>query len=131
MKILKNYGLVFLWLVTALLMVRDDANDPYSPDLEGSARYGHNHQGALWQTLLITLVELAILYAFLRPWSYRRSWGRAVAALALFLPLAAFSMLMTMHAGGILLIHFLWLAVVMVLLFGATLARWLSPQRIE
>ena len=129
MKIVKSYGLVLLWLVTALLMVRDDANDPYNPSLEGTARYGHNHQGALWQTLLLTVVELAVLYAILRPWSYRRSWGRAVAALALFLPMAAFSTLMTMHAGGIVSLHLLWLVAVLVVLFGAALSRWLPAQR--
>jgi hypothetical protein len=131
MKILQNYGLAFMWLVTAFLMVRDDLNDPYNPNLEGIASYGHNHQGALWQTMLITLLELAVLYAILRPWSYRRSWGRAVAALALFLPVAAFSMLMTMHAGGILSIHFFWLVAVLFVLFGAALSRWIPARHLE
>lgn len=103
-------GLACLWLAVALLMVRSALGDPFDPARVGTAAYGHNHEGALLEGLVWTFTELVIVYAILRPWSYDRSLGRALAALALLAPWTAFSLLMTMHAGGIVALHFLWLA---------------------
>jgi hypothetical protein len=121
--------LPLLWLVVAGLMIRSWSNDPYDPTLVGTARYGHNHEGALVDGLEITLVELAVLLAILRPWSYARSWGRALVALALLLPWTALSMLLMMHQGGILVLHTLWLVVVVILVAGALVRSLIASDR--
>jgi hypothetical protein len=97
-------------------MVHDYLIDPYDPSRTGTSAYGHNHQHALAHGLGVTLVELAVVYFILRPWSYRRSWLRPLGALVLYLPWTAFSMLMTMHAGGVFILHFLWLLAVVLIL---------------
>ena len=109
-------------------MVRDWIIDPYNSALAGAARYGHNHSGALGEGLAACFIELVLLVALLRPWSFDRSWGRALGALALTLPWTVFSMVITMHAGGIVAIHFLWLCFVVVLLLAA-LVMGLLPSR--
>ncbi|MEZ4383176.1 MAG: hypothetical protein R3A79_17745 [Nannocystaceae bacterium] len=112
---LRLAGLPCLWLAIVVLMVRSHLGDPYDPALEGTAAYGHNHEGALLQALVWTFTELVIVSAILRPWSYRRSWGRALGALALLVPWTGLSLMMTMHAGGIVALHALWLLLVTVL----------------
>jgi hypothetical protein len=106
--VLGRVGLVLLWITAAAAMVLDHVGDPHDPAREGTAAYGHNAPGSLELGLIVTLVELLIVWAILRPGSYRRSWGRAVIALVLLGPWLAASLLMTMHAGGIFVIHLLW-----------------------
>src|SRR5688572_6692398 len=121
--------LPLLCLVVAGLMTRSWLNDPYDPTLEGTDRYGHNHEGALVDGLGITLVELAVLLAILRPWSYERSWGRAMVAVALLLPWTALSMFLTMHQGGIFVLHWLWLVVVVLVVASALLGSLVASYR--
>ena len=47
----------------------------------------------------------------------RRNWGRALGALALLVPWTGLSIVMTMHAGGIVALHALWLMLVAVIVF--------------
>ncbi len=115
-----------LWGITASLMVRDYIRDPYDPALLGTSGYGHNHQGALAQGLVLTLVELVFVYAILRPPSYDRSWARALGAFLLLLPWTGVWMVLTMHTGGVITIHFLWLASLELLLFVLTIASGLA-----
>lgn len=103
-------GLACLWFAVAALMIRSAVVDPFDPARIGSAAYGHNHEGALLEGLIFTATELVIVTAILRPWSYDRSLGRALAALALLAPWTGLSLVLTMHAGGIAALHFLWLA---------------------
>jgi len=120
-KGLKITGPLF-WLLTAVLMSLNYSADPYSPSLEGASRYGHNHDGALTAGLSLTLVELFVVYAILRPSSYQRSWIRSVVALVVFVPWTACSVLMTMHAGGVIGLHCLWVVPLVLLL--AVCAAW-------
>jgi hypothetical protein len=76
-RALRIAPLPLLWLTTVILMARSWAGDPYDPTLEGTDRYGHNHDGALTDGVAFTVIELAVLLAILRPWSYDRSWGRS------------------------------------------------------
>jgi hypothetical protein len=115
-------GLPMLWVVTAILMVRDYVHDPYDPSRQGTSAYGHNHQGALLHGLGLTLIELGVVYMALRPWSYHRSWARSAGALVICLPWTAFSMFMTMHAGGVIALHFFWLTSIVLIL--AICALW-------
>jgi hypothetical protein len=110
------------WVAVAALMVRDDVNDPFDPQLTGTARYGHNHSGALVDVLVITVMELLVIYAILRPWSLDSSrWRRAMALALVFVPWTMISMLSAMHAGGIVALHVLWVMVVLAL----ALVLWL------
>ncbi|GAC1351809.1 MAG: hypothetical protein NVSMB1_08440 [Polyangiales bacterium] len=115
------FGLPMLWAVTALLMVRSHLADPFDPAVFADHPYGHNRDGDLVSGLSVTLLELAVALAILRPWSCHRSWGRSVVALVGFLPWSAFSLLLCMHAGKIYSLHFLWLAGVVVTLVVCTL----------
>lgn len=109
MLLLRVVALPLLWIVTAIAMAANYASDPYSPMLQGTAAYGHNHAGALTDGLLFSFAELILVGVILRPWSYRQSWGRAVAAWIAFVPWTLMAMMMSMHAGGVFLIHFVWL----------------------
>jgi hypothetical protein len=111
-------GLLLLWLLVVALMVNDWRLDPYDPSVVAEHPYGHNHAGALLDGVRATLVELAVVYAVLRPWSYRRSWGRSLAALALLLPWTCFSVLIAIHAGGIAVLHLLWVAALLLVVVG-------------
>jgi len=118
-----------LWAATAWMMARDWASDPYDPVLSGTARYGHNHEGALVDGLVLTLVELAVLVAILRPWSYDRSWGRSLVAVVLLAPWAFLSMVMSMHAGGIVVVHLMWILLALVGLVVVFLVSAISVYR--
>ena len=118
-----------LWAATAFMMARDWAADPYDPSLVGTSSYGHNGEGALVDMLAMSAIELAVLVAILRPWSYDRSWGRALLAAALLLPWTAVSMMLSMHAGGIVLLHFMWLFLALVGLVVTFLVSAISVYR--
>ena len=128
---LRTFGLAALWTLTAATMVWSDLSDPFDPTLEGTHRYGHNPEGALRDGLLASLVELAVLYLILRPWNpAERSWPRVLAALVPLLPWTLFSMLVTMHAGGIVAVHFFWLlAVVLVLVTSLAFSAMAAIER--
>jgi hypothetical protein len=118
-----------LWVATASMMVHDWASDPYDPVLTGTDRYGHNHESALVDGLVGTLIELAVLIAILRPWSYDRSWGRSLVAAALLAPWTAISMVLSMHQGGIVALHFMWVFFALVGVFVAFLVSASSVYR--
>jgi hypothetical protein len=72
------------------------------------------------------LGELGVLVAILRPWSYQKSWGRALGALGACLPLTFFALLLTMHAGSVASVHALWMLTNLMGLVGACLVGVLS-----
>lgn len=92
-------------LLAALLMAANWFSDPPSAD----AGYGHNWPGDLASTLAKLACELLVLFAILRPWSYRHSWRRALLAFVGLAPYALLSFAVTMHAGGIVNTHVFWL----------------------
>jgi len=108
-------ALLVLWAATAAFMWRNHVHDPFNALLEGSARYGHNPPGALGNGLILISVEMVLAAVLVRPWS-RPTIGSASIGLLFAAPWALCSMLMTMHAGGIIAIHFLW-TVVLALFF--------------
>ncbi len=57
---------------------------------------------------LFGMLECATLTLVIRPWSYRRSWGRAFVALLLFLPWSLLSLAFTMHMPPVVIFHAFW-----------------------
>jgi hypothetical protein len=111
-----------LFAVTAALMFSDSLADPFDPALQGTARYGHNHQGALAQMLTWCACEFVALLVVLGPGFTRKIW-RAVAALLVFIPITGFGVVMIMHAGGIVALHGLWLLVVFLCILVTLIVR--------
>jgi hypothetical protein len=109
-------GLLLLGGLTALAMVVNYRLDPFDPALEGTRRYGHNYAGALGTGLLFVGIELAVLIAVLRPWSYCRSWVRSLGGLVLLVPWTLISLVLSMHSGGVILLHGMWLLLLVVVL---------------
>jgi hypothetical protein len=100
--------LLLLWLATAATMWRDQVRDPYDASLVGTARYGHNHDGALRDGLVAASIELVLAIALFAPWA-APSVGRAVLGLLLAASWTLSSMMLSMHGGGVVAIHFLWM----------------------
>ena len=116
-------ALLLLWAATAAMMWRSHVSDPFDPRLVGTARYGHNHAGALGQGLLAISIELGVALLLLRPWAARAGVGRAGLGLLLALPWAMLSMMTSMHAGSIVALHFLWTAVLAIWFFALLVAE--------
>jgi apolipoprotein N-acyltransferase len=101
--------------------------DPYNPLLEGTRRYGHNHEGALRDGAVASLVELAVVYVVMQPWKTGgRAWLRGLIALMAFVPWTLLSAVLTMHAGGVVMIHLLWLLALDVVLVGIVVGSLVS-----
>jgi hypothetical protein len=118
------------WVAVAAAMAGSWSSDPYDPARTGTAAYGHNGEGGLSFGLALTGVEALVLLVALRPWSYTaRSWARPLVTLGAALPWTLLSALLTMHAGGIIAIHLLWLLAAVVALAALTVATALTPRR--
>jgi hypothetical protein len=73
--------------------------------------------------------EMLLLYAVLRPWSYRRSWGRAGLAALLLLPWVLFNLLF-LHQGPAMGMHTLWLLAMEIALIRAMIvSSGAAPRR--
>ena len=119
------------WAMVAALMAQSWSSDPYDPALTGTSAYGHNGEGALSTGLLLTGVEALVLLAALRPWSYSaKAWWRPLAVLPLAIPWTLLSAVLTMHAGGIIAIHLLWLLLICAALVLTTVAGVIARARL-
>jgi hypothetical protein len=92
-----------------LLMVRAMRLDPGPTGLPGDLPNVHNRTGDLSSILLQMSLELLVLTVILRPWSYYRSWGRALTALVLCIPWTLIFMALLIHAGSVMVLHVVWL----------------------
>jgi hypothetical protein len=128
-RALRVGGIGALWMLTAILMLRDYGLDPPDPAVIAAHPYGHNYPGTLELGLGASFVELVVVYLILRPVSYRRSWGRSLAALVLLLPWSAWSLFMVMHAGGIFALHFLWVACLLVIVTASLVVSGVASIR--
>ena len=118
-----------LGIAAVALMYMDWREDPFDPALQGTRRYGHNHDGALTQMAVWVLVELVVLYVVLGPGSASARIWRAAVALVIFVPWTLLSLAVMMHAGGIVAVHGLWLLVVCVGLVAVLVARIVARPR--
>jgi len=99
-------GLPICWVVVVALIVMNVQNNP-SP-LVGSD-YGHNTHEQLWMALISSFCELVLVWGGLNMWSEDRGLilhACVVVGLFLWTMICA---LMSMHGGGALMIHLLWL----------------------
>jgi hypothetical protein len=118
-KLLRTFGLAVLWLGTVGLMASSAASDPFDPALTGTAAYGHNGEGALLQGAVITTIEAIGLHLLLKPWRAGRSWAWPLVTLLWLGPWTLISAVLTMHQGGVITIHLLWLLVASVVVFAS------------
>ena len=83
-------------------------------------RYGQNWPGDLSTEITLGAWEMLALMLILRPWSYRRSWGRALFALVLAIPWTLFMAMVGMHAGSVNGAHLVWRTVIVLALLVLT-----------
>lgn len=92
-----------------------------------------SRQVSFWHALAASipyvLIDLALLMACLRPWSYSNSWRRALVALLCFVLYLAFSAVTVVHAPSWHIFHVLILLGVCVFLAGLFLSSLLESQR--
>jgi len=112
-----------LWAIIVAWMAVAAARDPFDPTRQGTSRYGHNDPGTLGLGIVVTLVELLLALAVLRPWKPGPAWIRLGVALVLLVPWGLFSGIMCLHAGSVFIIHFLWLALLLVAVVAALVGQ--------
>ncbi|MEO7733557.1 MAG: hypothetical protein ABIY55_21520, partial [Kofleriaceae bacterium] len=91
-------------------MVGDAGRDTGATGLPDDFPNWHNRPGDLSAFVIMTVVELLVILAILRPWSYSRSWKRPLFAATLFMPWLLLFGAVIVHSGGIMVIHAVWLA---------------------
>ncbi len=102
-----RYGLVVSWLLSVVWMAFDYWHDPGN-----ISQHGHNSPGVFEFTIKLGLIELCILYFILNPWVKKWKMERILLAIVLSWGWTVLLMLGLMHAGGIFIIHWLWLLAV-------------------
>ena len=129
MRLLRIAWLPLLASLVSATMVRDWYRDPWPPATPQQHPYGHNAEGSLVLGLTMVWIEVVVLLAVLRPWSYARSWGRALTATAMWLPWALYGTLLAMHAGGVIIVHTLWLWLALLVLVGMAIGSGIAAAR--
>ena len=83
--------------------------DPYLEHVRGMPPpHPYPTTTVLWVTLFMA-TQASVLFAILRPRSYRRSWGRALVAFLVSLSFLALGIVGAMHAPPPWSIYLLWL----------------------
>jgi hypothetical protein len=115
----RHAWLPLAWLLGLAAIAFAYRSGPLSP--ASVQELGVNYAGE-WRGVAGLLTgEVALLYAILRPWSYRASWLRPGVALLMFGPWSFLYFIASMHGGSITGWHLLWLILVDIGLLGATL----------
>jgi hypothetical protein len=115
--------LAFAVGVALILEGRDDKWDPLG------RQYGANGPGDLQLAFKFLVFDLLVLYGILRPWSYRRSWGRSLVALLILAPWAFFSIFATMHSGHIMTSVAAWQVLMVIALAIAVVVSAIGAWR--
>ena len=101
--------------------------DPFNPSLTGTARYGHNGEGSFNDYAVMIAVEFCILAATLLPFSFSRFyWIRPLILQPFFGAWFLMMALAGMHAGGVHLIHMLYLLGINVIIFILLIASLIA-----
>jgi hypothetical protein len=123
-RFLKHYGLLLLWGLTAIAMKIKGLLHPFdSTQLDDFGDPTGIPQGAVFYGIGITTFAVALLYLILRPWSYQRSWKRALCALMVSVPWCVWVTFLAsvMGRAGILGLHAVWMWIVVMLLLVLTI----------
>ncbi len=113
-RLLRLWGLPCGWCVLAFFMFTDWYSNPPDPTLSGTDAYGTNQPGALRFGIIASLIELGVVLAMLRPWAEARVWPWEVGAWVLVTSWLAVSMFLSMHGGGVVFLHLVWVGVLKV-----------------
>jgi hypothetical protein len=106
-------------------LVLDGRRDTFDPL---GRQYGANWPGDLSSALIQLTVQCVILYAILRPNSYRHSWRRCLAASAIWLPWTLLETFIIMHTGQIWHAVWFWNVLLVPVLFLATLVSIITEH---
>ncbi len=117
------------WAFGVALFTVKYFTNPGNSALLGIAGYGKTYMGELADILGLTAVEILVSAAILRPWSYRRSWGRSLTAAAVLAPWIVVRMAVGMHAGPTTRAHTLWLLLFLIGLIGTAIVSGTAAVR--
>jgi hypothetical protein len=117
-----------MWLAASGLLVVIHVGERPRP---GARHFAADSPASIARAVLVMAIETGLLYAVLRPWSYRRSAGRAFAAFGLFVLWTLLSMFGVMHASNAALLHLLWLAAVDLLLLVCGLISVIGGRSLD
>ncbi len=82
--------------------------DPYLQHVRGIAPpHPYAFKNVAWVTAFIT-AQVALMYAILRPRTFRRSWGRAACAFAMSAGFAWFALMSAIHAPPFWIAYVWW-----------------------
>ena len=84
------------------------------------------YAGELARMLWFTSAEVLILAVVIRPWSYHRSWTRALGALGLLTPWLAAWMFLGMYSGPTTGVHYMILVLFWLCLLVATVVSFIG-----
>jgi hypothetical protein len=112
---------------TLALMRRSAVRDPGPTGLPNDLPNWHNRPGNLRHYAILVLIEAVVALLLMRPWSYDRSWGRALIAAVVLMPWLLLNLMVMIHSGGIMVLHTLWLLALWLLFVGA--AAWSGAAR--
>ena len=119
--------LLFVWFWTLGVLVMTWTY--YAHPDPGTGANGTTYQGELATMLGVTTLQVAVFGALLRPWSYQRSWDRAVGSLLILTPCIPVWMIMNMHAGPTSGMNVMWLMLFWVGLLGAAVVSGVAAWR--
>jgi hypothetical protein len=125
----RTRGLFLAWLIAVGLMAIGfmlDRNVDSQHLMESAPELSRlSAKATLFTSVQFSLVELLVLYAILRPWTFTaRTWYRALAALILFAPCAALLLLIGPGGSLPLAVHGLWVLAIVLTLFFTTIASF-------
>ena len=106
------------WCLGVLFVLYGSTRGPFDPT---SHERGANWPGDVVHALTQLTIETGILYALLRPSSYAASWKRSMIAFGLFAAWVVLAGIASMHTGRIYDYHWVWLVLVTIGLFAASL----------
>jgi hypothetical protein len=116
---------ILIWgsaVVLIVLIIHGHRIGPFDPT---HRQYGANWPGDVGAAVRRGVLGLALLVLIVRPWSYRRSWGRSLLGFVLFAPVGAFLLVAGMHAGPTVNAPGFWMLLVgFSCLIAAAISGW-------
>jgi hypothetical protein len=111
-RFLECYGLGLSWLICCWWMWQSYLRDPGT-----RLEYGYNRPSDYRDNVIMGLVELAVLYLLLNPWSNRWIMARIFLTFLLCSIWTFLFAVVSIHAGNIFATHLFWLVMIDAALF--------------